>query len=114
MDKLKVIEALGALAQESRLDIFRLLVEKGQDGMMMSAIGEALDLPHATLSFHLDKLRQAGLVTNKREGRSVIYSANYDALVGSIRYLTENCCRDSDRSCRVEIKDKNPCCEEKS
>ncbi len=114
MDKLKVIDALGALAQESRLDIFRLLVEKGPDGIMMGAIGEALNLPHATLSFHLDKLRQAGLVTNKREGRSVIYSANYDALVGSIRYLTENCCKDSDMSCRVEIKDKKLCCEEKS
>lgn len=114
MDKLKVIDALGALAQESRLDIFRLLVEKGPDGIMMGAIGEALNLPHATLSFHLDKLRQAGLVTNKREGRSVIYSANYDALVGSIRYLTENCCKDSDMFCRVEIKDKKPCCEEKS
>lgn len=114
MDKLKVIDALGALAQESRLDIFRLLVEKGPDGIMMGAIGEALNLPHATLSFHLDKLRQAGLITNKREGRSVIYSANYDALVGSIRYLTENCCKDSDMSCHVEIKDKNPCCKEKS
>jgi DNA-binding transcriptional ArsR family regulator len=88
-------------------------VEKGHDGIMMGAIGEALNLPHATLSFHLDKLRQAGLVTNKREGRSVIYSANYAALVGSIRYLTENCCRDSDMSCRVEIKDEKSCREEK-
>ncbi len=110
MDKLKVIDALGALAQESRLDIFRLLVEEGPDGMMMGSIGEALDLPHATLSFHLDKLRQAGLIANKREGRSVIYSANYDALVGSIRYLTENCCKHSDMPCQIEIKEKKTCC----
>lgn len=110
MDKLKVIEALGALAQESRLDIFRLLVKKGPDGIMMGAIGEALSLPHATLSFHLDKLRQAGLVTHKRDGRSVIYSTNYDALVGSIRYLTQNCCKDSDMPCRIEIKEKKTCC----
>ena len=107
MDKLKVIGTLGALAQESRLDIFRLLVEKGEDGITMGVIGKRLGLPHATLSFHLDKLRQAGLVTNKRDGRSVIYSANYDALVGSIHYLTENCCKDSDTSCRVELKEKD-------
>ena len=110
MDKIKVIEALGALAQESRLDIFHLLVKKGPNGMVMGAIGEALNLPHTTLSFHLDKLRQAGLITRKRNGRSVIYSANYDALVGSIRYLTENCCKDSDMSCRIEIKEKKICC----
>ncbi len=110
MDKVKVIEALGALAQESRIDIFRLLVERGPGGIMMGMIGEMLNLPHATLSFHLDKLRQAGLVTSKREGRSVIYSANYDALIGSIRYLTENCCKDSDMPCQIEITEKKTCC----
>lgn len=109
MDKIEVIKALGALAQESRLDIFRLLVEKGAAGMMMGAIGETLDIPHATLSFHLDKLRQAGLISHKRDGRSVTYSVDYDSLVGSIRYLTENCCKDSDMSCRVEIKEKKSC-----
>lgn len=106
MDKAKVIGALKALAQESRLDIFRLLVEKGPEGLMMGAVGEVLDLPHATLSFHLNKLREAGLVTPKRDGRSVIYHVNYDALVEAIRYLTENCCKDSNISCRVEIEDK--------
>lgn len=110
MDKLAVINALGALAQESRLDIFRLLVEAGPAGLMMSAIGERLGVPHATLSFHLDKLRQAGLITGAREGRTLTYSANYEALVGSIRFLTENCCRDSDMSCRVIIQDKQGCC----
>ena len=110
MDKKAVITALGALAQESRLDIFRLLVETGPDGLMMGAIGEKLGLPHATLSFHLDKLKQAGLIVGAREGRTLTYSANYDALVGSIRYLTENCCKDPDMSCRVIIKDKKNCC----
>lgn len=110
MDKTGVIQALAALAQESRLEIFRLLVEKGPAGLMMGAIGDTLQLPHATLSFHLDKLRQAGLVNHKREGRSVIYSTNYEALVGAIRYLTENCCNDSDMTCRIEIKDQETCC----
>jgi len=110
MDKEAVIAALGALAQESRLDIFRLLVERGPSGLMMSAIGEALTLPHATLSFHLDKLTRAGLIVGAREGRTLTYSANYDALIGSIRYLTENCCKDSDMPCRVIIKDKKNCC----
>ena len=110
MDKEAVIGALGALAQESRLDIFRLLVEAGPAGVGMTAIGDELGLPHATLSFHLDKLKQAGLIIGIREGRTLTYSANYDALVGSIRYLTENCCRDSDMPCRITIKDKKGCC----
>lgn len=110
VDKNAVIIALGALAQESRLDIFHRLVEAGPAGLGMSAIGEELGLPHATLSFHLDKLRQAGLITGERDGRTLTYSANYDALVGSIRYLTENCCKDSDMSCSVIIKDKKNCC----
>lgn len=110
MDKKKVIKALDALAQESRLDIFRLLVETGPDGMMMGVIGEKLDLPHATLSFHLDKLYRAGLLKRRRDGRATIYSADYQALVGSIRYLTENCCKDSEMDCRIEITEKQECC----
>ncbi|MFC4270912.1 metalloregulator ArsR/SmtB family transcription factor [Sneathiella chungangensis] len=109
MDKLDTINTLDALAQESRLDIFRLLVEKGPEGLMMGAIGERLGLPHATLSFHLDKLRQSGLIKYEKQGRAAIYRANYDALVGAIRYLSENCCKESHMSCRIEIKDKNCC-----
>ena len=110
MDKTHVIQALGALAQESRLEIFRLLVEKGPAGIIMGAIGKALQLPHTTLSFHLDKLHQAGLITSKRVGRSVIYSANYNVLVGAIRYLTENCCKQADMPCRIDIKEYQICC----
>jgi DNA-binding transcriptional ArsR family regulator len=106
MDKLNVIIALNALAQESRLDIFRLLVERGSEGCIVGVIGEKLDLPHATLSFHLDKLRQAGLIQREKQGRSTIYRANYDVLIGTIQYLTDNCCKESDMPCRIEIKDK--------
>lgn len=114
MDKKNVIAALDALAQESRLDIFRLLVETGPEGLMVGAIGERLGLPHATLSFHLDKLRQAGLINHRKAGRATICSTNYDTLVGAMRYLTENCCGDSDEmACRIIIEDKpskKECC----
>lgn len=107
MDKINVISALDALAQESRLDIFRLLVEVGPEGLMVSAIREKLELPHATLSFHLDKLRQAELINHRKAGRATIYSTNYDTLVGAMRYLTENCCGKSEEmACRITIEDK--------
>ena len=106
MDKLNVIQALDALSQESRLDIFRLLVERGPDGFMMGVIGEKLALPHSTLSFHLDKLRQSGLIEGERQGRATVYRANYDVFIGTIQYLTENCCKESDMNCSIEIKDK--------
>jgi DNA-binding transcriptional ArsR family regulator len=110
MDKLTVIRALDALAQESRLDIFRLLVEKGPDGIMMGAIGDTLKLPHATLSFHLDKLRQSGLIKSKKQGRATIYHADYDVLAGTIQYLTDNCCKESNTTCRIEITEKKGYC----
>ncbi len=108
METKAVIAALDALAQPSRLAIFRLLIEITPQGMMMGAIGEKLGLPAATLSFHLDKLRRAGLVSRRRSGRASIYSANYNTLVGTIRYLTENCCKDAAHMpCRIIIKDKD-------
>jgi ArsR family transcriptional regulator len=88
----QAIEALGALAQESRLKIYRVLVEAGPEGLAAGSIGEKLGLPPATLSFHLAGLSRAGLAKGRQEGRFVIYCAdfqNMDALVG---YLTENCC----------------------
>lgn len=106
MDKSNVIAALDALAQESRLDIFRLLVEKGPAGLMVGAIGEKLTLPHATLSFHLDKLRHSGLIQSEKQGRATVYRANYNVLVGAIEYLTKNCCKESDMDCRIEITKK--------
>ena len=84
--------ALGALAQETRLDIFRTLVEEGPAGLPAGVIGERLGLPSPTLSFHLNQLRYAGLVRSRRKSRSIIYTANFDAINGLIGYLTENCC----------------------
>ena len=84
--------ALGALAQESRLAIFRLLVELGPDGSSVGKIADALSLPAATLSFHLKELAHAGLLVSRQEGRFVWYVANFDAMNGLVAYLTENCC----------------------
>jgi DNA-binding transcriptional ArsR family regulator len=92
MEKNDVITAFAALAQENRLDAFRLLVEAGPDGMAAGAVAAALGLAPNTLSFHLDRLRQAGLVTVERHGRSLIYAARFDTMNALIRYLTENCC----------------------
>lgn len=105
MEKLSAITALGALAQESRLDIFRLLVEAGPDGVPAGHIGERLGLPSATLSFHLSQLKHAGLVTFRREGRSLIYAAEYTAMNGLLAYLTENCCRGAPDACGVGLCD---------
>ena len=92
MKKSSVVAALGALAQDTRLDIFRLLVQKGPAGLPAGEIGEKLGQPSPTLSFHLNQLRFAGLVTSRRESRSIIYSANFKAMSGLLGYLTENCC----------------------
>ena len=101
MEKSETIAALAALAQESRLDIFRLLVQAGSEGRPVGHIGERLGLPSATLSFHLNQLKQAGLVSFRREGRSLIYTANFPAMNGLMAYLTENCCGGSPADCGV-------------
>ena len=92
MEKSRAIAALAALAQDNRLDVFRLLVRAGAKGMPAGAVASALDLAPNTLSFHFDRLRQAGLVTCTRDGRSLIYAAKYDTMNGLLAYLTENCC----------------------
>ena len=86
------VAALAALAQDNRLDVFRLLVQAGPDGMSAGAIAEALDLPPNTLTFHFDRLRTAGLVTVRREGRSMIYAARFETMNALLGFLTENCC----------------------
>jgi DNA-binding transcriptional ArsR family regulator len=92
MEKTAALAGLAALAQETRLDIFRLLVESGPGGQPAGEVGNRLGLPPATLSFHLKELRQAGLVTCRRAGRSLIYAADFAAMGGLVAYLTENCC----------------------
>jgi DNA-binding transcriptional ArsR family regulator len=93
MEKTDAIAALAALAQETRLDVFRLLVQAGPEGMPAGHIGERLNLPSATLAFHLKELKNAGLVTFTRNGRSLIYAATYPTMNALLAYLTENCCR---------------------
>jgi ArsR family transcriptional regulator len=92
MEKEAALAALAALAQESRLDIYRRLVQAGPEGMPAGHIGEQLGLPSATLAFHLKELRNAGLVTFTRNGRSLIYAAEYPTMHALLFYLTENCC----------------------
>ena len=92
MEKSDAVAALAALAQDSRLDVFRLLVQAGADGMPAGAVAEALGIAPNTLTFHFDRLRQAGLISVRRDGRSMIYAARYEAMNGLIAYLTENCC----------------------
>ena len=90
------VEALGALAQEHRLALFRLLVQAGEDGMPAGAIAEALEIPNSSLSFHLAHLSRAGLIGQRREGRSLIYSADYSAMNALVGFLLENCCGGED------------------
>jgi ArsR family transcriptional regulator, arsenate/arsenite/antimonite-responsive transcriptional repressor len=93
MEKSHAVAALAALAQDNRLDVFRLLVQAGPHGMAAGQVAEKLDLAPNTLTFHFDRLRVAGLVTVRREGRSMIYAARYEAMNDLIAFLTENCCQ---------------------
>lgn len=100
MEKQLVISALAALAQETRLDVFRLLVRAGSGGLPAGAISDALELPSATLSFHLKELRSAGLVRCERQGRSRIYSPDFSVVRGMIGFLSANCCEGVDGTSR--------------
>lgn len=91
--------ALGALAQESRLAVFRLLVKRGPDGYSPGDLIEKLSIPASTLSFHLSELQAADLIGSRREGRFLYYSANFDRMKGLIEFLTEKCCSLSDVEC---------------
>lgn len=93
MNTVEAVERLAALAQETRLRIFRRLVEAGPEGMNAGAIAEAVDVPAATLSFHIKELAHAGLVVSRQEGRFIFYSAHYLAMDDLIAYLTDNCCQ---------------------
>jgi DNA-binding transcriptional ArsR family regulator len=92
MEKSDAVTVLAALAQDNRLDVFRLLVQTGPEGMPAGAVAEALDLAPNTLTFHFDRLRTAGLVTVRREGRSMIYAAQFETMNALLGFLTENCC----------------------
>jgi ArsR family transcriptional regulator, arsenate/arsenite/antimonite-responsive transcriptional repressor len=107
MKKPDALAALAALAQDNRLDIFRLLVRAGREGMSAGSIASALKLAPNTLTFHLDRLRDADLVTVEREGRSMIYAARYDTMNGLLAFLTENCCQGNPEQCLAQESGKS-------
>lgn len=97
------VETLDSLAQETRLKAFRMLVKAGDLGLSAGSISEKLEVPSNTLSFHLSHLANAGLITSKKEGRSIIYSVNFKKTESLIRFLLEKCCTDSDhKSCMTD------------
>ncbi len=103
METLTAVTALSALAQEHRLEIFRLLVREGAQGIPAGQIGEKLDIPLSTLSFHLSQLKNAGLINCRRESRTLFYSANYPSMNDLMAYLTENCCEGDPGSCEIPV-----------
>ena len=99
MEENSAVAALAALANGSRLAVFRLLVPEGPDGLRAGEIGERLGIRANALSFHLTRLRYAGLVTVRRDGQQMIYAAAYDGMQRLVTFLTENCCRNDPRGC---------------
>ena len=106
MDSNTTIRALAALAQEHRLAAFRLLVQAGEEGLPAGAIAEAVGAPASSMSFHLAQLSHAGLIRQRRQSRSLIYSADYAAMGGLMAYLTENCC--GGQSCAPAASGETP------
>jgi len=103
MEKTDAMAALAALAQENRLDVFRLLVQAGPEGLPAGRVAQELGLAPNALTFHLDRLRDAGLVTVRRNGRSMIYAARYGTMNALLGYLTENCCQGAAETCAPQI-----------
>jgi ArsR family transcriptional regulator, arsenate/arsenite/antimonite-responsive transcriptional repressor len=93
------LKSLAALAQETRLSIFRLLVQAGAEGVAAGIIGETLEVPPATLSFHLKELSHAGLVSSRQEGRFIYYSTDYEQMAALMTFLTQNCCQGMPEAC---------------
>lgn len=111
MDEKQALSAFGALSQETRLSIVRLLVTAGPEGLSAGAIGEAMDgASSSRMSFHLSHLEQAGLVESRREGRSIIYSAAYPALSGLVQFLMRDCCQGHPEVCAPAITALSSCC----
>ena len=104
METKVAVTALAALAQETRLSIFRALVVAGREGMAAGRIGEALDVPAATLSFHLKELSRAGLVAARHEGRFIYYSVDFEQMAALMGFLTENCCNGMPQECLTVVE----------
>ncbi|MGO4619584.1 ArsR/SmtB family transcription factor [Ensifer sp. 2YAB10] len=109
MDERQALAAFGALSQETRLQIVRLLVIAGADGMAAGALAERAEVSPSNISFHLKELERAGLITQQRESRSIIYRADYDALGGLVRFLMEDCCGGHPEICAPAVA-AAPCC----
>ena len=103
MEKTDAVAALAALAQDNRLDVFRLLVQAGPEGLPAGEVARTLALAPNTLTFHFDRLRSAGLVAVRREGRSMIYAARFATMNALLAYLTENCCQGAPEACAPAV-----------
>ena len=100
----QVVSALSALAQPTRLAIYRMLVAAGRDGLAAGQIAEKMEAAPASLSFHFKTLNHAGLVESRQDGRFIYYAANFDVMNGLVGYLTENCCGGNSETCKVPSK----------
>jgi DNA-binding transcriptional ArsR family regulator len=107
MDIQSAVTQLSSIAQEARLEIFRLLVQAGAEGLPAGSIGETLKIPPSTLSFHLKELSRAGLINARQVSRYIYYTANYDAMNALLAYLTENCCAGVNACC-PDVTSCNP------
>ena len=107
----EAVEALAALAQETRLRIFRLLVEAGPDGLSVGRIGEKLKVPGATLSFHLKELARAGLISSRQEKQFFYYSVDFSRMAALMTFLTQNCCQGMPEECLTGMENAlSRCC----
>ena len=104
MKSIEVVDALGALASEPRLAVFRLLVKRGPKGYTPSELAGRLEMPAPTLSFHLRELTRAGLVVSRRAGRNLHYSPSFDRMRSLVAFLTENCCSLADEACDADCR----------
>lgn len=104
METKAAVEALAALAQETRLSIFRLLVVAGPEGLAAGRIGEALEVPAATLSFHLKELSRASLIASRQDGRFIYYSADFEHMAALMSFLTQNCCNGMPQECLTVVE----------
>lgn len=110
MESTVAVRALGALAQEHRLAAYRLLVQAGPDGLAAGALADALQIAPSSLSFHIAQLANAGLVSQRRQGRSILYAADFDAMGALMAFLTDNCCGGTACEPTVVIEQAQECC----
>jgi ArsR family transcriptional regulator, arsenate/arsenite/antimonite-responsive transcriptional repressor len=107
----QAVKSLGALAQESRLNVFRLLVKAGPEGLSAGDISDQLKIPPATMSFHLKELAATGLISSSREGRSLIYSLQPEVVNELLQFLMQECCQGRPELCQIDYVSDDACCE---